>query len=392
MSINSTPALEAALALAKAGDRITLEPGAYAKFGWRDKAYPGVTIAAAGPVTVAGVELLNVSGLTLAGLGLRLDPVRTKKCAVINKCSRIVLNGCDLRDAPGSLNGGALVIDSQDVALLGCAVTQVSTALQIVNSPNVAVTGNDFHDITGDGVQSTGSSFVTISGNHFTDFHPSPGDHPDAIQFFTLNQKAPATDLTITDNVYVRGAGVAVQGIFMGDEIFMPYRRVTITGNTIIGGLENGITAYGEDFVVSDNIVQGYVDQGSGIVIDTTTNAKVTNNRSTGYTWKPGSVGQVDTGNTRLAKAAVGDVSMLPGAPPIPAPPPPPPPAVDTRDDQIKALTAAGLAELVEVKAARDAALADLKAIAALATQGKKLTSAATMRPVLDQILALTAQ
>ena len=58
-----------------------------------------------------------------------------------------------------------------------------------------------------DGVRGTGSSFVTIASNTFTDFRPNSTDHPDAIQFWTYGSTASATDIVIKDNVFTRGTG-----------------------------------------------------------------------------------------------------------------------------------------------------------------------------------------
>ena len=91
--------------------------------------------------------------------------------------------------------------------------------------------------------------------------------HPDAIQFWTTNTTVAATDITITGNTFDRGSGVIVQGIFIQDEVgTLPYQRLTIADNVIVGAAYNGIAVRGAvDATLTNNTVIGEEDQTSWI-------------------------------------------------------------------------------------------------------------------------------
>src|SRR3546814_8411255 len=88
------------------------------------------------------------------------------------------------------------------------------------------LSGNSFHTMRSDGVRGGGTNDVVISNNYFTDFHPVGADHPDAIQLWTTNTTESARNISITGNVFERGDGDIIQGIFLRDQSGgkLPYR------------------------------------------------------------------------------------------------------------------------------------------------------------------------
>src|SRR3546814_7169738 len=80
------------------------------------------------------------------------------------------------------------------------------------------LSGNSFHTMRSDGVRGGGTNDVVISNNYFTDFHPVGADHPDAIQLWTTNTTESARNISITGNVFERGDGDIIQGIFRSEE------------------------------------------------------------------------------------------------------------------------------------------------------------------------------
>jgi hypothetical protein len=316
--VRNTAGLEAALTTARSGDRIQLAAGQYAAVRLQGVKFAGdVTIASADPANraqVAGIEVVNASGLKFENLELTVNERNAIAFNVGGRSDRIVLDRAVIHDPVKQNRSGVLIRDSSDVIVKNCELFDVGTALRIMGSRNVTVAGSRFHDIRGDGIQGTSSSFVTLTGNNFTNFYPKPGDHPDAMQFFTLNAKAPQTDLTFTDNVFIRGAGSPVQGIFLGNEIAMPYQRVVITGNTFIGAMYNGIAVdVADDVTIANNVVHAYSDMGSWILVGRSSNAKVTDNRASDYVYKGDNKHLSDKGNKRMKAAKVGDVSALAG-------------------------------------------------------------------------------
>src|SRR3546814_18636009 len=104
------------------------------------------------------------------------------------------------------------------------------------------LSGNSFHTMRSDGVRGGGTNDVVISNNYFTDFHPVGADHPDAIQLWTTNTTESARNISITGNVFERGDGDIIQGIFLRDQSGgkLPYQDVTISDNIVLGGMYNG--------------------------------------------------------------------------------------------------------------------------------------------------------
>jgi Ca2+-binding RTX toxin-like protein len=333
ITVNTNQGLISALRSAQSGDTILLSAGNYSAIGLQgvNFAGPGVTIAsadAAHPVTVAGVELSNCSGLTFRDLEVTINS-RLQNAFNVAGSSNIHLDGLDVHGATGGVLPGLMFRNSSNVSVTDTQFHDLGTAVCNMNSTGVTISDNRFKDLRGDGIQTTGSSNVTIDGNHFTDFHTAPGDHPDAIQFFTLNQTAAVHDIVITDNVVVRGAGDIVQGIFLGNEIDMPYVDVTISGNKIIGAMYNGIAVgVGQNVNISGNIVQAYADQDSWIIIEHSSNATIANNQTLSLITSTGNTGLSLSGNTTLAATSVGDVSILDHTPPPPVVVTPPPEAV----------------------------------------------------------------
>jgi hypothetical protein len=100
-----------------------------------------------------------------------------------------------------------------------------------------------------------GTAHVTVANNAVWNINPKPGDHPDAIQFLTAGGTATASDVLVTHNVVYRGTGAATQGIFLRDQVgTLPFERVSIVDNLIVGTGYNGILVMGaKDIVITDN-------------------------------------------------------------------------------------------------------------------------------------------
>ncbi|WP_309604471.1 M10 family metallopeptidase C-terminal domain-containing protein, partial [Phenylobacterium sp.] len=144
------------------------------------------------------------------------------------------------------------------------------------------------------------------------DFAPKPGDHPDAIQFWTTGTTASAHDIVVTDNIITRGAGSIMQGIFMGNEKMLEYKNVTITGNAVVGGMYNGIyVADASNAKIEGNLVQGYKDMTSWIYMSKITNGALDNNQASAYALSKDNVGVNTHDNTTIALQPVGNTAIL---------------------------------------------------------------------------------
>jgi len=297
-SVSSTSALIAAAAKVKAGDTILVAGGTYSNVKLTNIAVAGnVTIAAADsnrPVIFNDLTVKGSSGLTFQGLEFSVNPAKASNQFVVSGSSNIVL---DKLWVHGSLNGdpgddvsGLLIRDSKGVTVQNSRFEQLQNGLGHLDNDGFKVLNNRFTDLRTDGVRGGGTSNITISGNYFSDFHPQmapngSGDHPDAIQLWTTNTTTNARNIVITDNVVVRGKGDPIQGIFLRDTFDqLPYQNVTVTGNTVIGGLANGIAVDGVNgLTISDNRVVGLADQKSNIRVENATAATVQHNEASGY-------------------------------------------------------------------------------------------------------------
>jgi hypothetical protein len=347
------------VAAVRAGQDFHIAKDTYPPFYLRNAIPPAGRTAkiTADPGTVLqGVVLQGSERLAFTGLEIQVDPAQAAAVA-IQQGSELTFDTCDIHGAKVGDGNAFKVIQSPGFTLMNSELHDLSGGVSITKSDGATIASNRFYDIENDGVQFNGSSHVTADGNHFTNFFPAPGDHSDCIQFQTVGQTAGATDIMITNNVYVRGSAPAgMQGIFMGNESGQAYERVTIQGNAIVGGLFQGIAlSTSLSGTVADNLVLAYADQPSWINVDTA-GVTLVNNQSTSFIVQGQSLTAPASGNVLLTPAPVGDQTVLEAwlrqddrqaAPPAVAPPPAP--AADPRDAEIAALkakVAAGLAAL----------------------------------------------
>jgi hypothetical protein len=314
MIISTTPELLAALRSAKPGQTLALASRTFSTLGIeRLKFAREVVIASAdpaNPATVQGMEIDDCEGFIFRDLKVRLNR-RTQTVCNVTHSARVRLDRLDLADTTDSPNNGLLFRWCRDVAVSRTRFHDCGNAVRNVDSVGVTVEGCDFRNIQGDGIQTTGCSSVRLSGNSFTDFYPGPGDHPDAMQFFTLNQTAPAREILIEDNVITRGKGGIVQGIFLGNEAGIPYQEVKILGNALAGTMYNGIAlGNGQDVTIQNNFVQPYADMGSWIRLDEISGLELGGNEVTNVALK-GCRGVRDRGFKRIGPAPVGDERRL---------------------------------------------------------------------------------
>ncbi|WP_066779928.1 right-handed parallel beta-helix repeat-containing protein [Sphingomonas sp. CCH5-D11] len=283
ISVSSAAELMAAAAQARAGDTIALAAGTYDTVTLRNVKFDApVTITSAtpgNPAEITGLKALGVENITFRNVVFADKDASTAydfevKNAVGVSFDQVVIRGQD--GEAGYQSNAFMVRGSRDVSITNSEITHLRYGINMLDNSGVTIKGNYFHDMRADGFHGGGLSNVLVADNVFTDFHPEAGDHPDAIQFWTANQKVSAENITITGNVIHRGDGAAIQGIFMGDETdALPYKNVTISDNLVVGGMYNGIHVERADgLAVTDNIVAGYLDQASWIrVADVTTMA-----------------------------------------------------------------------------------------------------------------------
>lgn len=275
--ITNQASLDAALASARPGARLRLASGVEFQNltirGRRDAQLEIVSDDPARPATIRNLLIENSTNIRLTGLRLLAANDRTWYHFNITGSDHISLSAMTF-DGPGMETiqdtAGLQVRRSRNVSITRSRASNLTHAITFLDCTDVAVSDSRFFDLRSDGVRGGGNARVKITGNFFTNFHPSEtrGDHPDAIQFWTANTTASATDHEISGNVIIRGAtGKPIQGIFFRDHLGKyPFERVTIADNIVLGETYNAIMVDGGGTgVLSGNVVQAYPDRQSWI-------------------------------------------------------------------------------------------------------------------------------
>ena len=287
-TVSSAGELNAALTFAQSGDTIQLAAGTYSGVVVNGLHFDhNVTITSVDPANRAIITDLSVSGsngLSFSNLELLVNGVGGDTPFKVTSSQDIHF---DQLNVHGSLDGNPqndltaiLIRSSSDVSVTNSEFQQLHHALEHLDDTGLTFVGNAFHDLRTDAIRGGGSSNVLVASNTFRDFFPVAGDHGDAIQFWTTNTTASAHDITVADNLFIRGTGGVAQGVFMRDEVGgLPFIHVTISNNTIIGGMFNGITvAGGQDVTIDHNLVAGFTDMKSWIRLDNVSGATLTSN------------------------------------------------------------------------------------------------------------------
>lgn len=244
--------LQNALKNPKAGATILLAPGKYGTLSLYSRIFTGgVTLAsqsASNQAQFDDVKLNNVSNLQLRqlkiGRALRAgEPNYTKLVEVIN--SRTIV--LDTSTVAGSTDGnpandatGMLVSNSDDVVIRYSKFNETFVGINVSNSRNVKVLGNQLRTMKTDGIVVGTTDNVQVEDNLITDIRWTDPDHPDGIQMFSKGR--PMSDILIRGNVVLQGAGRGSQGIFLNTSVGAEFQRVTIDNNLVYGNAwYNGI-------------------------------------------------------------------------------------------------------------------------------------------------------
>jgi hypothetical protein len=93
------------------------------------------------------------------------------------------------------------------------------------------------------------------------------------------------------DNVFVRGRGLPIHGVFMRDDnLDLPFDKVSIRHNLVVGAGFRGISVIGATNVeVVDNVVAPFNDRRSYISLENVRGATVKHNRSGLFKYKTSS-------------------------------------------------------------------------------------------------------
>ena len=318
--VSNSSELLKAIAAAGNGDTIRLASGTYSDVLVRNVINSAtVTITSLDrdhPAVFTDLSIRDSAGFTITNV----EMVATKDVPFqVYSSSRVSFDGIDVH---GTLNGssqgdvrGMIVRDSDHVTVSNSHFHELSDALTHLNNDTFTVTGNVFDLIRDNGVPGGGTSHLTISNNVFKDF--DHGDdwiiHPDAIQLWTTNTTTAATDILICGNVFNRGIGTPVQGIFIGDEVgTLAYRNLTIADNVFVGTNWQGISVnHAADLSLTGNVLIAGEDQGSWIGVTDVAAATLSGNFASRYNYADSAVS--GHGDVQTAALDQGELAMLTG-------------------------------------------------------------------------------
>lgn len=246
-----------------------------------------ITSEAGGMASATMLKIFASSGIKVQNLDIP-QSANTSLTVAIKDSSNIAFSGLYIHGTSdlNKAGEGMTVRGSTSVSITNSRFEKLAGGLTFIGNDGLTVKGNSFSQIVTDGLLGSSTSNLLVQDNYFTDFRHFGSSHPDAIQLYTRAGDPVVHDITITGNVYNRGSGTAVQGIWINDDANIGgYENVTVTGNAILGGLYNGIGLIGvTSGVVSGNLVQGYADLQSWIrVAGTRGNVTVDQNVATSY-------------------------------------------------------------------------------------------------------------
>jgi hypothetical protein len=260
-------------------------------------------------ISVSGSE-----GVTLKNVEVAMVPPASNAnifgVSVISGSSHVDLVGLKVHGGPGGDNG-ALLRDCANVSVADSDFNQLATGINFLDCDHVQVLRNTFSDIQVDAIRGA-SSHVDVIGNHGSSFHPTPGDHPDFIQFWSPRGGGPPTGNRIMDNVYERGHGDPAQGIFIESN-----NDLVISGNALLGTMYNAISLSGvQHAVVENNFIQNYPDMNTWIITRVPSTDVIVRNNIAPAVVNPMEDGQRNTaykeqGNRSIRAAKPGDTSAL---------------------------------------------------------------------------------
>ncbi len=204
------------IAAAHPGDTVRLVAGQYPLVKIKSRTFdPPLTIDASA-ATVAGVQVMSSSGIKWTG-GI-------------------------LKGAAGdtsATNYGFLASVSTAITIDGAHITDFKNAIVYDRVAGGQITGNWLARLTADGIDLAAARNIVVARNACSEFTPGPGAHPDCIQAWSTPAYPPVADITITGNSMV--------GVLQGISLFNSpgaggFDRMTVTGNTVLTTLGDGIT------------------------------------------------------------------------------------------------------------------------------------------------------
>lgn len=245
-NVSSRPGLVDAIARAAAGDRIILASGNYGAIDIRGRVFAtDVTIQSANDSQLALIETITISASAhlafkslVIGRALKAGEADYSRMVSVRSSKNLKFDNINfhgsLDNNPGNDGYGLVFNGGRNLEISNSSFTEFNRAVQVGSATDIVVKNTRFFGLRSDGLNFADVQRVVIDHNIFRDFTVGVGDHPDAIQFWTLGTTRPSTDIVITNNQVFQGRGAGTQGIFLTDQVgTLPYQNVRIENNLL---------------------------------------------------------------------------------------------------------------------------------------------------------------
>lgn len=288
--IRTGPALEAAASRARPGSHLRLAPGAQmGEVNLNNIRTKGLVIESANlsrPARFVTLAIRDSSGIGLSGL--RFDGPMTSlhyKLLVMDSrdimMDRLTFVGDASAYDDNNSFSAVMLRQSSNVNLAHSRFEHFVFGITLLDTTHATISDNVLLRMKEDGIRGGGNSNLIIRRNQIANSDAHPAGHPDGIQQWTTNVRAAQHDILIEDNLVRRGNGGAAQGIFINDEAGLPYSKLVIRNNLVVGGLYNGISAMGvSSGAVTGNMVIPAPDQESWVRVERADNVMIADNRA----------------------------------------------------------------------------------------------------------------
>ena len=313
VTVSSLAHLNHVLRNVKGATAILVAPGRYGGLSIKNLRVPSGTVIRSAiphrPAVFDGLYLASVNGLSINNI--EINPPAAG--SVNGHYGALVVNSRNLKIerlriiGPGrsislKIDSAMMLRSSSDVTVSRSYFTNFKHGLSLLNVRNSLIEANEFESLQTDAIRGGGIHDTTIRSNVITNLSPARYDHPDGIQIWSNNQSEPGRNITIADNLIIRGRGSPVQGIFVRDtNLKLPFENLVIDGNLVVGGMYNGISVGGANGVrIVDNTVIPRTDQKSWIRMENVRRASAINNSAGTYIFRNNREEPRSRGNTTI--------------------------------------------------------------------------------------------
>lgn len=254
--VRSSEELDAALALAKGGETIRLEPGRYSDVAIRNRNFGTAVTLEGGPdVILEQARVAESSNLFFTGMTFEAvrgaDDSSATAGLYISGGSGITVEGATFRgavDDDWSNDGIGLRADeTSGITVRDSTFHHLVRGAVFRYADGVTASGNTVTAMRSDGFDFAAVRDVLVENNHMADFPvqngdpTAGGDHKDFIQFWTHGVDYASSDVVIRGNTLIEN-GSTTQGIFVSSENNLVYENFVIEDNIVYSSSYHAVT------------------------------------------------------------------------------------------------------------------------------------------------------